>query len=135
MAFETPGAGVPNISDPYATFMNASCFEMLLVELVPMAFRLEATRALADEEWSSGKTTSNDTTNGSAIEEAERREKEILSGLGVGGIGGTAPGVDEDELRDSVFWRLDEAGYRVGLGLAERYAPHPSPPFLYLHPS
>lgn len=39
MSFETP---LPpyNASDPYATFLNASCMELLLIEMVPMAYRL-----------------------------------------------------------------------------------------------
>lgn len=39
MSFETP---LPpyNASDPYATYLNASCMDLLLVEMVPMAYRL-----------------------------------------------------------------------------------------------
>ena len=39
MSFETP---LPpyNASDPYATFLNASCLDLLLIEMVPMAYRL-----------------------------------------------------------------------------------------------
>jgi hypothetical protein len=39
MSFETP---LPpyNSTDPYATFLNASCFDLLLIELVPMAHRI-----------------------------------------------------------------------------------------------
>ena len=39
MSFETP---LPpyNASDPYATFLNASCMDLLLIEMVPMAYRL-----------------------------------------------------------------------------------------------
>ncbi|KAL8952898.1 MAG: hypothetical protein Q9222_001224 [Ikaeria aurantiellina] len=39
MSFETP---LPpyNASDPYATFLNASCFDLLLIEMVPLAYRL-----------------------------------------------------------------------------------------------
>ena len=39
MSFETP---LPpyNASDPYAAFLNASCMELLLIEMVPMAYRL-----------------------------------------------------------------------------------------------
>lgn len=44
------GAGMPltseapdshlNASDPEATFINASCLDLLLIEMVPMAYRL-----------------------------------------------------------------------------------------------
>ena len=39
MSFETP---LPpyNASDPHATFLNSSCFDLLLIEMVPMAHRL-----------------------------------------------------------------------------------------------
>ena len=39
MSFETP---LPpfNASDPYATFVNASCMDLLLIEMVPMAYRI-----------------------------------------------------------------------------------------------
>ncbi|KAL9075096.1 MAG: hypothetical protein Q9161_001781 [Pseudevernia consocians] len=39
MSFETP---LPpyNASDPYANFLNASCMDLLLIEMVPMAYRL-----------------------------------------------------------------------------------------------
>ncbi|KAL8972854.1 MAG: hypothetical protein Q9183_000329 [Haloplaca sp. 2 TL-2023] len=39
MSFETP---LPpyNASDPHATFLNSSCFDLLLIEMVPTAHRL-----------------------------------------------------------------------------------------------
>ncbi|KAI4269610.1 MAG: hypothetical protein L6R38_007408 [Xanthoria sp. 2 TBL-2021] len=39
MSFETP---LPpyNASDPHATFLNLSCFDLLLIEMVPFAYRL-----------------------------------------------------------------------------------------------
>lgn len=38
MSFETP---LPphNASDPYATFFNSSCLDLLLIEIVPLAYR------------------------------------------------------------------------------------------------
>ncbi|KAL9640493.1 MAG: hypothetical protein Q9164_000243 [Protoblastenia rupestris] len=36
MSFETPS----NATDPHATFLNASCMDLLLIEMVPMAYRL-----------------------------------------------------------------------------------------------
>ena len=51
MSFEAP---LPpyNASDPYATFLSASCMDLLLVEMVPMAYRLanELSSQDADEE-------------------------------------------------------------------------------------
>ena len=47
MSFETP---LPpyNASDPHATFLNASCLDFLLIELVPMAYRLATELADSD---------------------------------------------------------------------------------------
>lgn len=39
MSVDTPTPPY-NASDPYATFISASCFDLLLIELVPMAHRL-----------------------------------------------------------------------------------------------
>ena len=39
MSFETPAAPY-NASDPYASFLNASCLDLLLIEIVPMAYRI-----------------------------------------------------------------------------------------------
>ncbi|KAL8791436.1 MAG: hypothetical protein Q9213_000052 [Squamulea squamosa] len=39
MSFETP---LPpyNASDPHATFLNSTCFDLLLIEMVPLAYRM-----------------------------------------------------------------------------------------------
>jgi len=39
MSFESP---LPpyNASDPLATFLNSSCLDLLLIEMVPMSYRL-----------------------------------------------------------------------------------------------
>ena len=57
MSFETP---LPpyNATDPHATFLNTSCLDLLLIEIVPMAYRIahdlsarsEDGRAVIDEE-------------------------------------------------------------------------------------
>lgn len=77
MSFDTP---VPpyNASDPHARFLSASCLDLLLIELVPMA---------------------------------ERIAEEL-----------STPGdkMEEEELREATFYRLESLGYRVGQGLAER---------------
>lgn len=47
MSFDTP---LPpfNASDPYATFLNFSCLDFLLIELVPMAYRLANELSLSE---------------------------------------------------------------------------------------
>lgn len=94
MSFDSP---LPpyNASDPTATFLNASCLDLLLIELVPMAYRV-----------------ANSLDSGIA-EGAER-------GGGNGGVG--TEKMEEDEERDAVFYRLEMLGYRVGQGLVERFS-------------
>lgn len=49
MSFETP---LPpyNASDPYATFLNASCMDLLLIEMVPMAYRVASELAVPGQD-------------------------------------------------------------------------------------
>ena len=61
MSSETP---LPpyNASDPYATFVSASCMDLLLIEMVPMAYRVAEELALPGK---------NETPN---VDEDEQRE-------------------------------------------------------------
>jgi hypothetical protein len=68
----------PLNTDPNARVFSSSCFDFLLIELVPMAERMA--RELATE----GKET------------------------------------EDEEVRETTFFRLESLGYRVGQGLAER---------------
>jgi trafficking protein particle complex subunit 6 len=112
MSFDSP---LPpfNASDPAATFLNSSCLDFLLIELVPMAYRL-----------------ANEIDNGEKEGDIIESEKESGS---ISASGGRATGtgtttrvgggkMDEDEERDAAFYRLEMLGYRVGQGLVERYA-------------
>ena len=49
MSFDTP---LPpyNASDPHATFVNASCIDLLLIEMVPMAHRLANELSIPDQD-------------------------------------------------------------------------------------
>ena len=93
MSFEPP---LPpfNASDPHATFLNSTCLDLLLIELVPLAHRLS--QQLAES------TTATTASPNDALRS----------------------GVDdeEDEVREAVFYRLDMLGYRVGHGLVERFS-------------
>ncbi|MCJ1337076.1 Trafficking protein particle complex subunit 33 [Bachmanniomyces sp. S44760] len=106
MSFETP---LPpyNASDPHATFVNASCLELLLIEMVPMAFRLAhdlsfpPSRSFSDETVAATTTTTATTTT-------MNNGKTSIDG-------------EEDEMREVAFRKLDGLGYRVGQGLVERW--------------
>ncbi|KAI9842520.1 MAG: Trafficking protein particle complex subunit 33, partial [Thelocarpon superellum] len=128
MSFDTP---IPpyNASDPHATFLNSSCLDLLLIELVPMAQRLAHEVAARTKDGGVGvgvgvgvavdaetTTTSNNSSGGGgaagdAIKNNEKNDgsKTVVKML------------EDDEARDAVFFRLEALGYRVGQGLAERF--------------
>ncbi|KAI0850985.1 transport protein particle component [Daldinia vernicosa] len=90
-----------NASDPSASFLSTSCLDFLMIELVPMAYRV------ANEL------------------DAPEQQPGASAADGENGGGETGTGrqkLDEDEERDAVFFRLDGLGYRVGLGLVERFS-------------
>lgn len=100
MAFE-PVMPPYNVSDPTATFLSSSCLDFLLIEIVPMAYRVTNELEAAAQDPSSA---------------SDRSQQP-----------GSTPGklLDEDEERDAVFYRLETLGYRVGQGLVERYCSSP----------
>lgn len=99
-----------NSSDPGASFISTSALDFLLIELVPLAYRVtsETPQPAASGLQSSpaahndGVSTTNNTTANGAATTLSR-------------------GVDDEEALDAVKHRLDTAGYRVGQGLVERY--------------
>ncbi len=106
MSFDTP---IPpyNPPDPHATYVGSSCFDFLLIELVPMAYRLAAEQAAREEEWSRGLSGLSKRYSGGAAK-------------GTSGASG-AGNLDEEETREAVSFRLETLGYRVGLGVVERW--------------
>lgn len=128
MAFESANTPVPlPPSDPNGPHFSLSTFDFLLIELVPLAYRLAASAAERDAAFARPTARKGKSTDGNASANASTVAKStgtaaVASGLGVGGIGGSVAGADEEEMRESVFWRLDAIGYRVGLGLVDRFA-------------
>lgn len=133
-----------NATDPSASFLNSSCLDFLLIELVPMAFRVTRDLEAAPTDASG--------TSGGAAAAGGGASADALSSVshsqGGGTDGGPAPSsadgaaggstvrkLDEDEERDAVFYRLETLGYRVGQGLVERYVSFcASSPLLSLSP-
>jgi trafficking protein particle complex subunit 6 len=109
MSFETP---VPpyTSADPYATFVGASCFDFLLIELVPLANRMAVELAAREEEW----------TRGVSIGNVVKRQSASSTGPREANAASTGGLVDEDETKEAVYHRLESLGYRVGLGVVER---------------
>ncbi|KAG8166115.1 hypothetical protein KVR01_004667 [Diaporthe batatas] len=99
-----------NVGDPTATFLSASCLDFLLIELVPMAYRV--TNELEASASSAQGATSSSSTAAAAAAAAEKD------------VSPSAPraAMDEEEERDAVFYRLETLGYRVGQGLVERFS-------------
>ncbi|RYP50337.1 hypothetical protein DL768_004102 [Monosporascus sp. mg162] len=150
MSFDQP---VPpfNAGDPSASFLSTSCLDFLLIELVPMAYRVtneveEQAAASASlpppsssvVPASAKQSGGGELSNPAAVADAGGRSRSAItatagtgagragSGIGAGGsrVGGGRGGrlLDEDEERDAVFFRLEALGYRVGMGLVERFS-------------
>ncbi|KAL3425656.1 Bet3 family protein (transporter particle component) [Phlyctema vagabunda] len=142
MSFDSP---LPpfNASDPLATFFNASTLDLLMIELVPMAYRVHTAMGSSSAAPAGEQTTSHRTTStGGAGGGGGGAAVSAAGGLGLGlapTTGGQGQGrnmqnpnletatatttvEDEDEDRDAVFFRLEMLGYRVGQGLVERFS-------------
>lgn len=89
-----------NAGDPSATFLSASCLDFLLIELVPMAYRV------TNELEASASSAQGATAAAAAAADKDAAPRATM---------------DEEEERDAVFYRLETLGYRVGQGLVERY--------------
>jgi trafficking protein particle complex subunit 6 len=123
MSFEQP---LPpfNASDPNASFLSTSCLDFLLIELVPMAYRI--TNELSGPADGGGPSQQGGGAVGSAPAAQKNGETGSVShastaaptATGTAGTGSRR--LDEEEERDAAFYRLETLGYRVGLGLVER---------------
>lgn len=97
MSFET--AMPPyNSSDPTASFLSSSALDFLLIELVPLAYRVTNETPAALESSSENDATAN---NAAATTSPSRAE--------------------DDETIHAMRHKLETTGYRVGQGLVERY--------------
>ncbi|RYP62633.1 hypothetical protein DL769_007239 [Monosporascus sp. CRB-8-3] len=145
MSFDQP---LPpfNAGDPSASFLSTSCLDFLLIELVPMAYRVTnevEEQAVASASPSSVPASAKQSSGGEppvsvVVADAGGRSRStttattgtgtgrVGSGIGAGGsrVGGGSGSrlLDEDEERDAVFFRLEALGYRVGMGLVERFS-------------
>ncbi|KAL2108262.1 hypothetical protein VUR80DRAFT_4061 [Thermomyces stellatus] len=88
-----------NATDPTASFLNASCFDFLLIELVPLAYRVTNELELPRDSSSPASPPPGDTTSP-----------------------GGARRLNEEDEREAAAYRLDMLGYRVGQGIVERFS-------------
>ncbi|TVY14978.1 Trafficking protein particle complex subunit 6B [Lachnellula arida] len=93
-----------NASDPSASFLSTSCLELLMIEIVPMAWRV----------------VGDVNGGGGGDKNGDGGDREGGGGGSLRGDGGD--GEKEEEERDAVFYRLEGLGYRVGQGLVERFS-------------
>lgn len=126
-----------NASDPTANFLSSSCLDFLLIELVPLAYRVTQERdgdssdtpvAGEEKKKQSSKRTAAAADDDDAlpdVNEPEDTEQRASSAGAVTTSAGSATGngrrFDDDEELDAVHYRLETQGYRVGQGLVERY--------------
>jgi trafficking protein particle complex subunit 6 len=103
MSLDAPLPG----SDPAATYLNVSCLDLLLIEVVPLAERM----ARRTERIDRGEVD---------VDVKLRRAEAGGKGGKVEGDDGGGAVEDEEVYRDAIFFRLDGLGYRVGQGLSER---------------
>jgi hypothetical protein len=99
-----------NSSEPGASFLSSSALDFLLIELVPLAYRVTSETPQPPPSASStalaAPTDGASTTNNPAAN----------------GAGTALSKADDEETLDSVKHRLETAGYRVGQGLVERFS-------------
>ena len=125
MSFDTPTPGY-NASDPTATYLNVSCLDLLLIEMVPLAERMARRAEEAVSSAASG-TTAAEASEGAATAGGQGPERGRQRASTIGTIGGSEAGAGTgdqsifgEDVRDAVCARLDAWGYRVGQGLSER---------------
>ncbi|KAI0914388.1 BET3 family protein [Ustulina deusta] len=108
-----------NASDPTATFVGTSCLDLLLIELVPMAYRIANELGEASDDGGGGGNSSKNNEEAGSVSTTAGT---ISTAPGTMSATGRKSKLDEDEEREAVFFRLEGLGYRVGLGLVERFS-------------
>ncbi|OAL51280.1 transport protein particle component [Pyrenochaeta sp. DS3sAY3a] len=111
-------------TDPTFSLINTTCLDLLLIELVPLAYRITADLAAREDEWLHGAAAAAKGKQNRLSGASNDASSTVAAGGPVGGgtvVGGTAT-VDEEEAREAVFHRLEGLGYRVGLGVVERFS-------------
>lgn len=114
-----------NANDPTATFLSSSCLDLLLIELVPMAYRVtnELEAASTNSGLPAAAAVASAQSNNNPASGSSSESVSVATGAGAAAgstIAASKRVMDEEEERDAVFYRLEMLGYRVGQGLVER---------------
>lgn len=127
----TPAAS-DGAADGGSALVNISCFDLLLIELVPLAERMaRAYEASLDRPASSPAATKRGTSTKQqpsptplpAAAQNTTPSTGASAGPVVSGTLLAADGLPETDIfRDSMYVRLERLGFRVGEGLSERFS-------------
>jgi hypothetical protein len=118
MSFE-PVMPPYNSTDPNASFLSSSCLDFLLIELVPLAYRVSHDRDAAVLEQQQQQPVQSPAAAADTASTSHHAASSSAAGIVPGA--GQRRMEDEEEL-DAVHYRLDMLGYRVGQGLVERFS-------------
>lgn len=134
MAVNPTAPPADQATDPSSQYVSASAFDLLLIEIVPMAYRLAAELEAREAEFlppasqqdakskrisgGAGSVTGTAGTTGTAGGTAGGG---TATGTATGLEGGPVGDAEDEERREAVYQRLDKLGYRVGLGIVEKY--------------
>ncbi|KAM0256164.1 hypothetical protein ACHAQJ_005141 [Trichoderma viride] len=113
-----------NSSDPSATFLSSSTLDFLLIELVPLAYRVTTERDLASPSPDAlnppDSANKSESTSGTVIVTAPDAAPPPAAAAGT--TMESPKRIDDEEQLDAVHYRLEAQGYRVGQGLVERFS-------------
>ncbi|KAI5280464.1 Trafficking protein particle complex subunit 33, partial [Ascosphaera aggregata] len=102
MSFETPASpSTGTASDSYTRLLSTASLDFLLMEIVPLAERI------VDEQGAKN--------YGRAGGGGDEDDDDTAVARGVAKL-------EDDERRESTYYRLEGLGFRVGQGLAERFS-------------
>lgn len=104
-----------NTADPTASFLSSSCLDFLLIELVPLAYRVTH-----DLDGISAKTDAAGSNSLAAASNNASINERPVSSSTVAPVANEQKEMDDEEELDAVHHRLETLGYRVGQGLVER---------------
>ncbi|OAA59351.1 trafficking protein particle complex subunit 6B [Cordyceps fumosorosea ARSEF 2679] len=110
-----------NASDPSANFLSSSCLDFLLIELVPLAYRVTQERDGNKGDDADGEESADEEQQKQTGSE-RRAGSTVAAAAALGGNSGRRLDDEDDEELDAVHYRLETLGYRVGQGLVERFS-------------